>query len=139
MSTKLIAHDGQVVRTGKGAVEVSIEARSACAACHARSLCTGTDSQSRTITVRTPQADRFAPGETVRVTVRRSTGLKLVGAAYLLPLLLVLAILLTLTGIGMNEAETGLLSLGGGAVYFLILYIFRRRFSRKIDIEIEKI
>ena len=120
-------------------MEVSIRTQSACAACHARSLCVGNDSEKRTITVRTPRAADFAPGETVRVTIRKSAGLKLVGLAYLVPLLLVVITLLVLNRIGVKEAEAGLLALGAGAVYFLILYIFRRRINRKIDIEIEKI
>ena len=58
-------------------------------------------------------------------------GHKAVWLAYFIPLLLLLAVILGLMGLGLAEVPAGLAGLAAVALYYLLLYLFRDRLKNE--------
>ena len=58
-------------------------------------------------------------------------GMKAVWLAYFIPLLVLLAVILGLIGLGVAEVPAGLAGIGAVAVYYLLLYLFRDRLKNE--------
>lgn len=135
----IIEHEGIVVDVIGSRVDVKIEAQSGCAGCAARSACGMSESQDKMVTVFIDEAEAYAPGEQVMVSVERAMGIKAVMYAYVFPFLLLLVALLTLLELGATEAVAGLTSLGLIGVYYLGLYLMRGRIEREIIFKLRRI
>lgn len=82
--------------------------------------------------------DNYSVGEQVKVVLRQSIGLKAVLLAYVLPLIILMALVVSLSYTGIGELATGLIGICGVLLYFTILYFFRRRLAREYVFEIKK-
>lgn len=137
--SELIEHTGRVVGVSEGCVHVAVEARSACAACAARSACGMSESAEKRVEVFTADAEAYAPGEAVTVSIRRGAGLLAVGLGYVGALAVLLAVLAVCVGpLGLSEGTAAVASMGGVAVYYGALWLLRRRIEAKIHIKIHK-
>ena len=137
-SSEKISHVGQVVSVLEDAIEVNIISESACAACHAKGMCTMADTKEKTITI--PKTNEsFQVGEQVFVTLRTGLGLNAVWWAYIFPLLLLLLTLLSLPRIHVSEGLSALLALLAAALYYVLLWRFRDKFKEKFVFEAEKL
>jgi sigma-E factor negative regulatory protein RseC len=133
-----VEHRGIVERIEDNVVMVKVERQSACAGCHAKGLC-GESGQERIIEVRTPNAKEFQPAERGIVALERETmGFMSVVWAYLLPLVLLLAVLFTAHALGLGDGPAAIASLTSTAAYYVMLYILRRHIDRKIKFTIIK-
>ncbi len=81
----------------------------------------------------------YEPGERVNVMLAKTLGHKALYISYLIPLLILVAILLSLSAAGAGDLLTGLAILGGLALYYLIVYLFRERFRKEYVFTIEKL
>ena len=54
-------------------------------------------------------------------------GLKAVWISYVIPLLILMILILTLSAVIGNEVITGLISIGGVAIYYLIIWLLREK------------
>ncbi len=137
---KVIRHSGRVLGVSGERVDVLMVSESACASCKVKSACGMSESTEKLVTVCTPYAAAYREGEEVFVSIRQSMGMKAVFYVYMLPFLLVLGALIALIeGAGVREEAAGLAALGVLAVYYGVLWLFRRRIEREISFEIEKI
>ena len=129
-----IEHSGVVTRTEDGAVHVTISSRSACGSCKARAACGLAEAQEKVVVVRTSEAAAYAPGERVVVGVRRRAG-GIVGA-----LVVLMAVLAVAVGpLGWTEGAAAAAALGGVALYYVVLWLFRRKIEHTIHFTITKI
>ena len=136
---EVIEHSGAVERTEAGKVFVRIVSHSACGSCSARQACGLAEAQEKIVEVATPDAAQFAPGEAVTVGVRRRIGMLSVALAYGGALVVLLAVLLTTVGlVGWSEGRGALASLGAVALYYMVLWLFRRRIEHTIQFTITK-
>ena len=136
---EVIEHSGAVERTEAGKVFVRIVSHSACGSCSARQACGLAEAQEKIVEVTTPDAAQFAPGETVTVGVRRRIGMLSVALAYGGALVVLLAVLLVAVGLaGWSEGRGALASLGAVALYYMVLWLFRRRIEHTIQFTITK-
>ena len=136
---EVIEHSGAVERTEAGKVFVRIVSHSACGSCSARQACGLAEAQEKIVEVATPDAAQFAPGEAVTVGVRRRIGMLSVALAYGGALVVLLAVLLTTVGLaGWSEGRGALASLGAVALYYMVLWLFRRRIEHTIQFTITK-
>ena len=122
---ELISHKGKVVSKGQGKVEVEIISESACAACHAAGLCGMAESRKKIVEVPSIRPDDFSMGQEVEVCLAPRTGLKAVLLSYVVPVMILLILILSLSKIGLGELVAGLLSIAGVAVYYLVLFLFK--------------
>ena len=137
---KVIRHSGRVLGVSGERVDVLMVSESACASCKVKSACGMSESTEKLVTVCAPYAAAYREGEEVFVSIRQSMGMKAVFYVYMLPFLLVLGALIALIeGAGVREEAAGLAALGVLAVYYGVLWLFRRRIEREISFEIEKI
>lgn len=121
-----IAHPGKVTAVSAETVTVSFTSRSACASCHAASLCTLSDVKDKTAEVPNLYGTRYQVGDEVEVVLGAEMGLKASMIAYALPVLVLLGTVLCLGFFGVSELWSGLAGIGSVALYYLILKCFFR-------------
>lgn len=133
-----IEHRGIVESVSGGVVMVRTERKTACAECHAKGLC-GEQGGERLIKVTSDEASAFAAGDKVIVALENTTmAFSAILWAYLFPLCILLAVLFSAHAIGLSDGVAALSSLGATALYYVVLYIMRRYFERKIKFTIIK-
>jgi len=129
MAAGEVSHKGKVVSVGKDKVLVQIVSASACSACHAAGLCGASESRKKIVDVPLYEGQSYSVGQEVDVCLARKMGLKAVLFSYVLPLMILLILVLSLSSVGLGELASGLVSIGGIAVYYLILYLCRNRLA----------
>ncbi|MDD2634012.1 MAG: SoxR reducing system RseC family protein [Bacteroidales bacterium] len=132
-----IEHKGVVADIKSNAILVDLVVQSACAACHAKSVC-GIDSSLKTIEVKTDNKT-FNIGDKVKVIMRSSLGMKALFLGYVLPCLVVLATLLILVFLNVSEGLAGLSSLLILGPYYFLLYLSKDKIKREFNFDIEKL
>ena len=129
MATGEVSHKGMIVAVGKDKVSVQIVSESACSACHAAGLCGAAESKKKIVDVPVYGDRSYSIGQEVEVCLARKMGLKAVLLSYVIPLVILLILVLSLSYIGFGELASGLVSIGGIAVYYLILYLCRNHLA----------
>ena len=127
---KTVSHKGVVVAVDGNKIKVQIESVSACAACHAKGMCTLSDKEDKLIDIELPKAADKKVGDVVTVVVAQQRGMQAVVLAYILPAIVVILSLVGLLNI-VSEPVAIILSLLLLAVYYLILYLLRNKISSK--------
>jgi sigma-E factor negative regulatory protein RseC len=128
--SKTVSHKGVVVAVDGRRLKVQIESVSACAACHAKGMCTLSDKEEKLIDIEMPNGMEKKVGDVVTVVVTQQRGMQAVVLAYILPALVVILSLVGLLKI-VSEPVAIILSLLSLAVYYILLYLFRNRISSK--------
>jgi len=126
-SSSEISHRGRIVAITPEVTTVEIVSESACAACHAKGLCSLGDSTVKQVELPTRGWDNYSVGQEVNVVLRASMGHKAVWLAYVVPLLIMVAVLLGVLSAGGSELLAGLAAIGAIAVYYLIIWLLRGR------------
>jgi sigma-E factor negative regulatory protein RseC len=133
-----IEHRGTIDRIEGDVIMVKVEKQTACAGCHAKGLC-GEKGEERIIKVRTPNTEDFKLNDRVIVALERgSMGIMSVVWAYLLPLVVLLAVLFMAKALGLGDGPAATASLIATATYYILLYVLRRVIERKIKFTIIK-
>ncbi len=131
-----VCHTGIVREASPEAVKVLIEQISACDACRARKFCTSADVREKIIEARTG-GQNFAVGDKVVLTARGSMGLKAVWVAYVLPLLLMMAVLFVVAGLMTGKEWVAAVSaIVVLAVYYVLLSLLRNRIRKNFAFEV---
>lgn len=128
---------GKVESINGNIVGVNISSVSACAACHAKGMCSSADKKDKLIMVPNYGVD-YKIGELVNVSIEESLGLKAVLIAYIFPVFIMLVALLLLTNIGINHMIAGITSLVGLLMYYILLYLLRDKLNKEFTFLIEK-
>ncbi len=129
MSKNGISHRGKITEITPELTTVEILSVSACAECHAKGMCGMSEAKVKRISVPTdPYSDRKV-GDEVDVVMKKSMGLKAVWISYVIPLLILMILILSLSSVTVHEAWTGLGAIAGVALYYLLIYIFRDRLA----------
>lgn len=132
-----IEHEGLVSGIQGDRVHVLIEQTSACAACHAKSMCVSSDKSDKIIEAIGGNQE-FTIGEKVMVIGQRSLGLKAVLLAYVLPFIIILTALFVFDIFFDNELIIGTCSLGSLLPYFLLLRLMRNQLQAKFQFYVIK-
>ena len=127
--TGSIEHEGIVKSSDKKSVTVSIISSSACSGCHAEGMCSLSGKEEKIVEV--PGIYSVLPGENVKVLMKQSSGFAAVLLGYVLPLVMVLAVLIVLVSASVPELTAGIGSVAVLVPYYLILYLFRNRMNKK--------
>ncbi len=138
-SGDIIEHQGEIIEIGIDYIMVEIISRSACSSCNAKSMCSMSEAESKVVEVENKGYEMFEIGETVNVILRKSLGFKALYISYLIPLLILILILLSLSSFGIGELTTGLSIIIALAVYYIGVYLLRDRFKREFVFTIEKL
>ena len=133
-----ITHPGKILEVTPSQVLVQIEARSACASCHASTLCGMSESEQKIVSVPASLKDDFLPGQEVDVVLKASMGHKAVWLAYCIPLVVLLAVMFTALKTGASELAAAGLGLCATAVYYFVIWLFRDRLRSEYNFIIRK-
>ena len=137
-SLSCIEQSGIIEEITQGSVVVRFTQHAACGSCNAKMLCGMTESNDDKVNVPVYSND-FSVGEHVKLQMVRSLGLKAVFLAYVLPIFLILAFLLVLNSLGLNELISGIISLGILLPYFLILSFKKHLLKKTFTFSISKL
>ena len=132
-----ISHEGVVTKITDDELEIKILAQSACAACHAKSACGMGEQAEKTLTVPKPKDKEFALNQKVNVKMAIGQGNKAAVLAYLLPIILLLAVLFVCIGLGLGEGLSAIISFISLVPYYIVLYLRRDKLKRQFEYTIE--
>lgn len=129
-------HEGVIIDTKAQTLYVQIEQRSACSACHAKTSCGMSETKKKIVEVNDTSHD-WKPGMHVRLSCSTSMGLKAVGYAFVLPLLLIVLTLILCLSWQLTPALSAILSLAVTLPYYITLHIFRNKLKKEFTFSIK--
>ena len=133
-----ISHPGKVLEVTPTQVLVQIEARSACASCHATALCGMSESEQKIVSVPASLHDNYLPGEDVDVILKASMGHKAVWLAYCIPLVVLLAVMFAALKTGASELAAAGLGISATALYYFVIWLVRDKLRTEYNFIIRK-
>ena len=128
-----VSHEGVVTKITDDELEIKILAQSACAACHAKSACSMSEQAEKILTVPRPEGQEFQLLQKVNVRMAVGQGNKAAILAYLIPIILLLAVLFVCLGLGLGEGLAALISIVALIPYYIVLYLKRDALKKKFE------
>ena len=129
MAKNEISHKGIIKSITPELTTVEIVSTSACAECHAKGMCGVAESKIKEISVPTDPYSEHSAGDEVEVVLKKSMGLKAVWISYVIPLLILMILILSLSSVNVHEVYAGLGAIAGVALYYLVIYLMRDRLA----------
>jgi len=134
-----ICQTGVVRRKEKNGLWVEVLVESACAGCHAKSVCLSSERRQQEVFAYCSEPEEFAIGEQVRLSMRRKVGNRAVRIGYLYPFLILMVALLISNQLIENELICVAIALGCTAIYYLLVWAFKKKLDSGFRIEALKI
>lgn len=128
---KEIYHDGKIIEITPEFTSVEIISSSACSQCHAKGLCGFSEEESKVVMVPTSPYTERKVGDTVTLALKQTMGLKAVWISYVIPLIILMILVLSLSSVIDNEVWTGLTAIGGVALYYLVIWLLRGKLKNE--------
>ena len=128
---KEIYHDGKIIEITPEFTSVEIISSSACSQCHAKGLCGFSEEESKVVMVPTSPYTERKVGDTVTLALKHTMGLKAVWISYVIPLIILMILVLSLSSVIDNEVWTGLAAIGGVALYYLVIWLLRDKLKNE--------
>ena len=128
---KEIYHDGKIIEITPEFTSVEIISSSACSQCHAKGLCGFSEEESKVVMVPTSPYTARKVGDTVTLALKQTMGLKAVWISYVIPLIILMILVLSLSSVIDNEVWTGLAAIGGVALYYLVIWLLRDKLKNE--------
>ncbi|MDO4790302.1 MAG: SoxR reducing system RseC family protein [Porphyromonas sp.] len=130
---------GIVSRALGNTVYVRMERNSACKECHAKGACLASDVGHIDVSVKTPDAASYKPGDRVSLEPLFNV-FHAILFAFVLPLVLLIGIVFIANHFfAVSESVSYLSALGALVVYFVILKLFNAYFTRKYQYTLKKL
>lgn len=124
-------HKGIVTEVTDDIVRVKIESISACAACHAKTMCSLSDKTDKFIDVKRSKLHKeYHVGDEVTVSASSGKGLLAVVLGYVIPAIVAVAAIAVMLSVGANELISSLAAIALIAVYYFVLYLFRSKLNK---------
>ena len=128
---KEIYHDGKIIEITPEFTSVEIISSSACSQCHAKGLCGFSEEESKVVMVPTSPYTKRKVGDTVTLALKQTMGLKAVWISYVIPLIILMILVLSLSSVIDNEVWTGLAAIGGVALYYLVIWLLQDKLKNE--------
>ena len=126
-----ITHQARVIEMTPDYTTVEILVNSACSECHAKGLCGMSEVQEKVISLPTDPYATYNVGDQVQLCTKMSMGMKAVWISYVIPLMILMILILSLSTVFDSEVVTGLASVGGVALYYLVIWLLRDRLNNE--------
>jgi sigma-E factor negative regulatory protein RseC len=124
-----ICREGIVRAVNGDEITVEVIVSSACSGCHAKSICIPSDRRQERIVVKNTRNEQYEVGETVELLLETSAGNKAVVLAYVLPLIVLLAMLFGCYALTHKE----LLSVGVGILGVVVYYLILKSAGKSVE------
>lgn len=122
-----ISHRGRIVGIDSRITRVEILQTSACSECHAKSLCGFSEQASKIVPVPTDGFAMHSVGDEVELCMKRSMGMKAVWISYVVPLIILMVTVVSVSAAGAGELVTGLSGIASVVLYYVVILFFRNR------------
>ncbi len=132
-----VSHPGVVVGINDKDLEIEILSASSCGSCGIKSACGMSEMTEKRITVPKPDDKEFIVGQPVSIKMNVEQGNKAALFAYLIPALLMIALIVILSNLNIKEWIAALAGVGVVAVYYGILYFFKEKLKAEFKYEIQ--
>ena len=132
-----IRHSGRILEITPDFTTVQIVVSSACSSCHAKAMCGMSEDEEKVIMVPTDPYAEHKVGDEVQVMTKMSMGMKAVWISYVIPLAILMILILSLSGVIGNEVYRALVAIGGVAVYYFFIWLFREKLSNEFTFYIK--
>ena len=124
-----ITHVGKIIEMTPDFTTVEIVVSSACSSCHAKGICGMSEEEEKVIMLPTDPYSDHKVGDEVQVCTKMSMGLKAVWISYVIPFAILMILILSLSAVLESEVIRALVAIGGVAVYYFFIWLFRDRLS----------
>lgn len=131
---RIATHDGVVLGSKRGMVTVQIESVSACATCQAHAHCGFAESRNKTLEIPSEQWQDYKEGDHVVVHIDESSGMLAVWIAYVLPAILLIAVIVALSLLHLPEWAVVLAAFATLGLYISALYLRRRKIETRFTL-----
>jgi len=131
MSKGEISHRGKIIHIGPQTIIVEIISKSACSSCNAAGLCNMSEAVKKEIEIKKLPDFSFKVGQEVEVIMTNSTGFKAVLISYVLPLIILMILILSLSLSGINELISGLTAIGGVGLYYFAIWLLKDKIANE--------
>lgn len=135
---KNISHEGIIERITCDNVYVRIVQSSACSSCKIASACNSSEKKEKIIEIANLHNSKYNTGDKVNVIATESTGMKAVGYAFVIPLVIMLVSVFAVLNNGGSEAIAGISGIIALIPYYILLYFFKGYFKKIIVFYIEQ-
>ena len=122
-----ITHIGTIESIIDKTINIRIISSASCVSCSAKSSCSAGDMEEKNVEVALTDDMNYKIGDSVRVVLNQSVGLKAVMLGYIYPFLVMFVSLIIMVNITDNQGIAGLVALSMLAPYYLLLYVTRTR------------
>jgi len=129
-SKKEVTHTGIVKEVGKRGIKVEIIVLSGCAACAIKGSCNMAEQSNKKLDIECDPVG-FFPNQQVEVRLQASQGFHALFLGYVLPFVLLMAVMIGSSLLTSDEGLIGLVALGSLLPYYFFLYLFRNRYKKK--------
>ena len=129
----VIEHKAKVIEMTPEFTTVEIIVSSACAGCHAKSLCGMSEEQEKVISLPTDPYATYNVGDQVQLCTKMSMGMKAVWISYVIPLAVLMILILSLSFVISNEFLRGGVALAGVGAYYFIIWLLRDKLSDQFE------
>ena len=119
-----VSHTGVVVGINDKDIEIEILSASSCGTCNIKSACGMSEMREKRVTVPRLADKDYIVGQPVSIVMSARQGNKAAMIAYLIPAIILIAIIVILSNLSIKEWVAALIGIGALAVYYTILYIF---------------
>ena len=136
-TNRIATHDGIVLSVAPKRVTVQIEAVSACGSCAAHAKCGFAESKNKTLEIPCAEWQSYHEGDRVVVHIDNSRGLQAVTIAYIVPALLLIAVIVGLSVAKLPEWVVVLAAFVTLGLYILALYLTRHKVEKHFTLSLE--
>lgn len=133
-----IQHSGIVDHIDGNKIFVKITQQSACAGCHARSMCMASDSKEKMVEV-IDYSGLLKQNDPVIICGRSSMGLQAVFFAFVIPLILVVAAIIVGLQLQWGEGLSAFVGLSLLVPYYFVIYLLRDKLKKQFVFTLKKI
>ena len=137
MSHTKIKHEGVVIDFREDFALVKIMVLSACASCHAKGVCSAADMAEKI--VETIPLEKVEKGDRVTVEMEEKLGFKAVVIAFLIPFLILMMTVFSVSHLTGSESAAAFSGLGILVPYYIVIYLLKDYFRRSFIFNCRKI
>ncbi len=131
-----ISHDGQVVEIVQDKYKVKIITKSACASCHAKSVCNPSDQAEKIIDAISTEDLKIH--DNVVVELEERLGWKALFYGIIIPFVIMITVLFTLSTMT-GELSSALIALASLVPYYFIIFLLREKIEKEFIFTAKKI
>lgn len=128
-----IVHTGKIVDINPDFTTVEIMVSSACSECHAKGICGVSEMEEKVIMVPTDPYELRQVGDVVQVKTKMTMGFKAIWISYVIPLVILMILVLSLSIVVENEFLRGGIAIAGVGLYYLVIWLLRGKLANQFE------